>query len=386
MQVISTTKELQSACDALAQLPFVTVDTEFLRESTFWPKLCLVQLAGDGLELIVDPLAEGLDLKPFYELMADTSTVKVFHAARQDVEIIHKQAGIIPQPLFDTQVAAMVCGFGDSISYGNLVSKITGGQIDKTSRFTDWARRPLSKKQLDYALGDVTYLRDVYKSLSAQLEESGRAHWLAEEMAVLTSPATYVTHPEDAWRRLKLRVRNRKGLAILMELAAWREREAQSQNVPRNRILRDDALYDIANQAPTETAQLGGLRSLSDGFARSSRAKMIIEAVKTGLARDMKSVPPLSAGKPMTPEATALLDLLRVMLKAVAAQSKVAPKLIASTADLEVIASNDKPDVPALHGWRHELFGEKALALKAGKLALSVRGGEVVAIPAEPEG
>lgn len=384
MQVITKTQDLQTACDALAALPFITVDTEFLRETTFWPKLCLVQMAGDGIEMIVDPLAEGLDLTPFYDLMANETVVKVFHAARQDVEIIHKQAGIIPKPLFDSQVAAMVCGFGDSISYGNLVKRITGGEIDKSSRFTDWARRPLSQKQLVYALGDVTHLRDVYQKLSDELAASGRTHWLTEEMAILTTPATYVTRPEDSWKRLKSRVRNRKGLAVLMELAAWRERRAQTQNVPRNRVLRDDALYDIANQAPTETSQLSRLRTLSEGFARSARAKEIVAAVRKGLERDIKTVPPLATNKPLTPAATALLDLLRVLLKASAAANKVAPKLISSTADLEIIASQDNPDVAALKGWRRELFGAKALLLKAGKLALSVRGGEVVTIPADP--
>lgn len=381
MQVITKTDELLAACQKLAQNPYVTVDTEFLRESTFWPKLCLIQLAAQDMELIVDPLAEGIDLKAFYDLMANENVVKVFHAARQDVEIIHKQAGIIPKPLFDSQVAAMVCGFGDSISYGNLVKKIAGNDIDKSSRFTDWARRPLSKKQLDYAMGDVTHLRDVYLHLRDELEHSGRSHWLAEEMAILTAPATYVTHPEDAWKRLKLRVRNRKGLAVLMELAAWRETRAQTQDMPRNRILRDEALYDIANQTPTETSQLSKLRTLSDGFARSARAKEIVAAVKKGLARDMNTVPTLSGNKPLTPQETALLDLLRVLLKASAANNKVAPKLISSTADLEIIASQDNPDVAALKGWRRELFGENALLLKAGKLALSVRGGSVVTIP-----
>ncbi len=378
MYVITETKDLSAACQRLAKLPYVTVDTEFLRESTFWPLLCLIQLAGEGEEMIVDPLAKGLDLKPFYELMDNRDVIKVFHAARQDVEIIHHQAGIVPQPIFDTQVAAMVCGFGDSISYVNLVKRVTGGHIDKSSQFTDWSRRPLSKKQLTYALGDVTHLRDVYLSLAKELKASNRGHWLSEEMATLSAPATYVTRPEDAWKRLKLRVRNNKGLAILMELAAWREALAQSQNVPRNRILRDEALYDIANQAPTETAKLSQLRTLSEGFARSARAKEIVAAVQQGLQRDFSTLPPLKTGKPLPAEAGALMDLLRVLLKASAARNKVAPKLIASTADLEVIASQTTPEVPAMKGWRFELFGENALKLKAGNLALSVRNNEVV--------
>ncbi|MEO1794260.1 MAG: ribonuclease D, partial [Pseudomonadota bacterium] len=245
MHVITTTADLAAACDRLAAHPFVTVDTEFLRESTYWPVLCLIQLASAEEALIVDPLADGIDLAPFYELMSAASTTKVFHAARQDVEIVHHQAGIIPAPLFDTQVAAMVCGFGDSISYVNLVRTVTNIGLDKGARFTDWSRRPLSEKQLSYALADVTHLRDVYLYLVARLEETGRAGWLAEEMAVLTNPDTYLTKPEDAWRRLKLKVKDRRALAILMELAAWREAQAQSQNVPRNRVLKDDALYDI---------------------------------------------------------------------------------------------------------------------------------------------
>ena len=379
MDVITDSKALASACNDLAKLPFVTVDTEFLRESTYWPKLCLIQLAGEGIELIVDPLSNGLDLKPFYELMGNDRVVKVFHAARQDVEIIHHQAGLIPHPIFDTQIAAMVCGFGDSISYVNLVKRLTGASIDKSSQFTDWSRRPLSKKQLHYALGDVTHLRDVYRKLHEDVEKSGRAHWLNEEMATLSAPQTYVTHPEDAWKRLKLRVRNRTGLAVLMELAAWRETLAQTQNVPRNRILRDEALYDIANQVPTETSDLSKLRTLSDGFARSQRAKQIVAAVHRGLKRDPATLPSLKSGRAAPgPEANALMDLLRVLLKACAARHKVAAKLIATTSDLEKIATEAKPDIPALGGWRHELFGKNALKLKAGKLALSVRNNEVV--------
>jgi ribonuclease D len=382
MRVIVTTKELAEACAELSRHPFVAVDTEFIRETTFWPKLCLIQLAGPGLELIIDPLADGLKLKPFYDLMGNERVEKVFHAARQDVEIVYTQAGIIPHPIFDTQVAAMVCGFGDSISYVNLVKKITGKDLDKSSRFTDWARRPLSQKQLQYALADVTYLRDIYTHLKSDLAKTGRTHWLKEEMATLTDPKTYESQPEEAWRRLKLKVRNRKGLAVLMELAAWRERMAQSQDVPRNRILRDEALYDIANQAPTDTSQLAGLRTLSEGFARSSRAREIVEAVKRGVARDMKTVPPLHSGSAGGADISATLDLLRVLLKAAAQRHGVAPRLIADTEDLEQIAQETEPDVPALKGWRRELFGEDALRLKRGELALVVRRGEVLVLPA----
>lgn len=380
MRLITSTSELSAACSELARHDFVAVDTEFMRESTFWPQLCLIQLAAPGIELMVDPLAQGLDLGPFWQLMADQSTVKVFHAARQDIEIVHFKARLLPKPIFDTQVAAMVCGFGESISYVNLVKRITGKDLDKSSRFTDWSRRPLSTKQLEYAIGDVTHLRDVYLHLAAELDKSGRASWLDEEMSILTDSKTYEQHPELAWQRLKLRVKNRKALGVLMDLAEWRERMAQSQDVPRQRILRDEALYDIANQMPTSPEQLSELRTLSEGFARSSRAKDIIDAVKRGLARDAKSVPPLVHSQPLSAEATATTELLKVLLKSAAARHRVAPRLISDTEDLERIASEAEPDVVALKGWRRQLFGEDALRLKRGELALTLSGGEVVLV------
>jgi len=382
MQTITTTAELSALCQTLAKSDFVAVDTEFLREQTFWPLLCLIQLAGPEAEAIVDPLAPGLDLAPFYELMADSSTVKVFHAARQDIEIIFLKSGVVPTPVFDTQVAAMVCGFGDSISYVNLVKKTTGTNLDKSSRFTDWSRRPLSSKQLDYALADVTYLRNVYDHLRQVLDKTGRTPWLQEEMSILTNPATYDTSPENAWQRLKLRVKGRKSLAVLLELAAWRERLAQSLDVPRGRVLRDDALYDIANQVPTSTEALGQLRTLSDGFARSQRAKEIIEAVKAGIERDPKTLPKIERNEALSAEASATLELLKVLLKAAAAEHGVAPRIIADSDDLEQLATSDEADILALQGWRRALFGEAALKLKRGELALTLVGGEVRAVPA----
>jgi ribonuclease D len=282
--------------------------------------------------------------------------------------------------VFDTQVAAMVCGFGESVSYVNLVKNVTGVDIDKSSRFTDWSRRPLSDKQLEYALGDVTHLRDVYLHLKADIEKANRSDWLNEEMAVLTDPKTYESHPDEAWQRLKLRVKNRKALAVLMELAAWRDRLAQQQDVPRSRILRDEALYDIANQAPTSAEQMSQLRTLSEGFSRSARARDIVDAVKRGLERDMKSVPAVSRGAQLSAESSALVELLRVLLKASAARNRVAPKLIAGSEDLERIAMEAEPDIPALKGWRRRLFGEDALRLKRGEIALTLNGGEVVPI------
>ena len=384
MNIISTTPELANVCERLGRHAFVAVDTEFLREDTYWPELCLIQLAGPEDALIVDPLAHGIDLAPFYQLMANESVVKVFHAGRQDIEIVYARAKIIPRPIFDSQVAAMVCGFGESVSYVNLVKRVTGADIDKSSRFTDWSRRPLSSTQLSYALGDVTHLREIYRHLRDELDGTGRDVWLSEEMALLTDPKTYYLEPEEAWTRLKLRVKNRKALAVLMELAAWRERLAQGQDVPRSRILRDEALYDIANRMPTDTTELGQLRTLSEGFARSARAREIVEVVKRGLGRDSKTVPPLHSGQALPAEATALVDLLRVLLKATAARNKVAPKLIADAEDLERIAIERDPDVPALKGWRRELFGEDALRLKRGELALAASGGEVVCVPVAP--
>ncbi len=384
MHVITSNSDLSDICSRLADRDFVAVDTEFMREQTFWPELCLIQLAGPEIEVIVDPLAAGIDLKPFYALMADERVMKVFHAARQDIEIVYSEAGLIPKPVFDTQIAAMVCGFGESVSYVNLVKRVTGRDLDKSSRFTDWSRRPLSEKQLTYALGDVTHLRDIYSHLKKELEATDRAHWLSEEMAELTAPGTYETHPEEAWQRLKMRVKNRKSLAVLIELAAWRERLAQAQDVPRGRILRDEALYDIANQAPTSPEQLSELRTLSEGFSRSQRAREIVDAVKRGLARDIKTVPALNHSQPLSAEASATTELLKVLLKASAARHRVAPRLIADAGDLERIATEAEPDIPALKGWRRQLFGEDALRLKRGELALTLVKGEVVAIEGKP--
>lgn len=381
MRVITTTEDLADICAHFASHDFVTVDTEFMREQTFWPALCLIQAAVPDCEVIIDPLAEGIDLTSFYNLMGNKDVVKVFHAARQDIEIVVSEAGFVPSPVFDTQIAAMVCGFGESISYVNLVKKVTGTNLDKSSRFTDWSRRPLSNKQLEYAIGDVTHLRDIYLHLRQELDATQRASWLDEEMAVLTAPETYQSDPAKAWQRLKMRVKNRKALGILIELAAWRERLAQTQDVPRGRILRDDALYDIANQAPTTSEQLSQLRTLSEGFARSQRAREILEAVRTGLSRDVKTLPALNQNQPMSAEATATMELLKVLLKAAAAHNRVAPRLIADSSELERIATEEEPNVPALSGWRRKLFGEDALKLKRGELALTLSNGEVLAIP-----
>jgi ribonuclease D len=380
MQIISTTADLAAVCERLAQHAYVAVDTEFIRETTFWPKLCLIQMAGPDVEVIVDPLAKGLDLQPFFDLMDNTAVTKVFHAARQDVEIVWVMGKTIPKPMFDSQVAAMVCGFGESISYVNLVKQITKADLDKSSRFTDWARRPLSPKQLQYALGDVTHLRDVYLQLKADLERTERASWLEEEMALLSDPRSYETQPEDSWRRVKMKVRGRKAQAVLIELAAWRERQAQAQDVPRNRVLRDEVLVDIATHMPTDVAALGELRSLSDGFARSARAKEIVEAVNAGLARDPKALPMQEQVLIVPPEKLAMVELLKVLLKGNAARHGVAPRLIADTSDIERIVMEPVPDVPAMRGWRREMFGADALMVREGQLAITVKNGQIVTV------
>jgi ribonuclease D len=379
MDLIATTAALAEACTRLSAHPFVTVDTEFMRETTYYPKLCLIQMAApDGTGVLVDPLSPDLDLAPFFALMADEGVVKVFHSARQDLEIIWLLGGLLPQPFFDTQVAAMVCGYGDSVSYEQLVNDVAKAKIDKSSRFTDWSRRPLSDAQLSYALSDVTHLVKVYEVLAGKLLSTDRGEWLDEEMSVLTSPETYRADPASAWRRLAGRMRKPREIAVLMEVAAWREREAQNRNVPRGRILKDEAVIDVATSAPRSVEALGRLRSIPAGFERSRTGTDILAAVERGFTRDLSDI--------ALPERTrsrggngALVELLKVLLKAVCETEGVAPKIIATVDDLEAIAEDDAADVPVLHGWRRALFGEKALALKSGRLALSAERGRVVA-------
>lgn len=384
MEVITKTEDLAAACQRLAAHDFVTVDTEFLRETTFWPKLCVIQMAGPDLAVIVDALAEGLDLNPFFELMSNDSVTKVFHAARQDIEIVYHLGGLIPAPLFDTQVAAMVCGFGDSISYDQLVYKVTGARIDKSSRFTDWARRPLTAKQLDYALADVTHLRDAYQFLKANLAEQNRTHWVEDEMTVLTSVATYRTDPDQAWKRLKLRVRKPVELAVMMEVAAWRETEAQSRDVPRSRVIKDDAIYELASQQPVTAEALGRLRTIPRGFERSRSADDILKAVRRALAIPKSDLPKLPKGRQAPDGSAAAVDLLKVLLKLVSEAHGVAAKVIATVDDLEKIAAEDNADVAALKGWRRELFGEAALKLKRGEVALAFRDRQITILEQPP--
>jgi ribonuclease D len=379
MDLITTTDQLAAACARAAKYPYVTIDTEFLRETTYYPLLCVAQMASPDEAVVIDALAESIDLAPFFELMANEKITKVFHAARQDIEIVWNLAQKIPHPIVDTQVAAMVLGYGDSISYDQLVQRITGDTLDKSHRFTDWTRRPLSDAQIAYALSDVTHLRTVYLKLTEDLEKRSRNSWVEAEMDVLTSPDTYRADPERAWERLKSRVRKPKELAVLIEIAAWREREAQTRDVPRGRVLKDDVIGDIAVQAPTTPERLGQLRSLPKVFERSRWGDQIIDAVKRGLERDQKTLPRLERFRPAV-NGAATVELLKVLLRMTAERHSVAAKVIATVDDLDRIAADDEADVPAMKGWRRELFGEKALALKHGRLALAVDKGKVVTV------
>ena len=382
LQPITTTSELAAACRRMAAHPFVTIDTEFLRETTYYPLLCIAQIASAEEAVVVDALAPGIDLSPFFALMADEKVMKVFHAARQDIEIVWHAAKLIPHPIFDTQVAAMVLGYGNSISYDQLVQRITGDALDKSHRFTDWTRRPLSDAQLSYAISDVTHLRDVYLALVEDLKQRERADWVQDEMRILTSPETYRMEPDNAWQRLKTRVRKPKELAVLIEVAAWREREAQARDVPRSRVLKDDAITDVAVQAPTTIERLGNLRSLPKGFERSRWGEAIVAAVSRGLARDPKTLP-LQSRSQAAANGAAIVELLKVLLRMISERHHVAAKVIATVDDLERIAADDDADVPALMGWRRELFGDKALALKHGKLALAIEKGRVATVERE---
>jgi len=379
MDLITTTSELAAACERLAKHQVITVDTEFLRETTYYPLLCVVQMASADEAVVVDALAPGIDLKPFFELMSNEAVLKVFHAARQDIEIVWHLSGTIPHPIFDTQVAAMVLGYGDSIAYDALVDRVTGHRPDKTHRFTDWSRRPLSREQLHYAVSDVTHLRDVFAALDADLKQRDRSDWVSEEMDVLTSPNTYDFHPERAWERLKTRVRKPRELAVLIEVAAWREQEAQGRDVPRSRVLKDDAVGDIATHAPTSLEKLANLRSLPKGFDRSKWGSDIIAAVQRGLARDQATLPKLEKPRNNS-NGAATVELLKVLLRMTSERHGVASKVIATVDDLEQIAADDNADVGALHGWRRELFGEAALKLKRGQVALAIDKGRVVRV------
>ncbi|MCB5409232.1 ribonuclease D [Pseudogemmobacter faecipullorum] len=380
MRTITTTEELALFCAAAKAAPYVTIDTEFLRERTYWSKLCLIQMAlpgKDGDAVLVDPI-EGseMSMEPLYDLFRHEATVKVFHAARQDLEIFFVEGGVFPTPLFDTQIAAMVCGFGEQVGYETLVRKIARANLDKTSRFTDWSRRPLSEAQKEYALADVTHLRVIYEWLAAQLKKNGRAPWVEEELAVLTDPATYTVHPDEAWKRIKTRTSSARFLAVVRELARFREAWAQEQNVPRSRVMKDDALLELASTRPTSLEELGRSRLLLREGRKPEIAEGILTAVKKGLEARTDDLPKPESHADQPQVNGALADLLRVLLKAKSEQLGVAPRLIASASELDAIAAGGR-DVETLKGWRLEAFGEEALRLCKGEIALMARGTEV---------
>jgi ribonuclease D len=377
MTLIAESGALADFCGRLAGAEFVTVDTEFMREKTYWPILCLVQIAGPDAAAAIDPLAPGIDLAPMLDLMADPAILKVFHAARQDIEIFFNMTGRVPAPLFDTQIAAMVCGFGESASYETLAGRLAGAAIDKSSRFTDWSHRPLSERQLAYALADVVPLRKVYEKLAARLARTGRAGWVAEEMAALSDPANYRTDPAEAWRRLKPRTGNRRTLALVRELAAWRELMAQKRDIPRGRVVRDEALLEIASHPPRDTADLARIRAFGRGMAESRLGAEILEVVARARALTDDELPPLPEQRNIAQGLAPLIELLRVLLKLCADEAGVAPRLVADNDDLAAIAEDDGAPVRALQGWRAELFGRDALDLKHGRLALSAAGSKI---------
>lgn len=384
MKLIDTTEDLAAACDALRQADFVAIDTEFMRETTFWPQLCLIQAAGGETEALIDPLAEGLDLAPFWALLRDEAVMKVFHACRQDLEIFFHQGGeLIPAPIFDSQIAAMAIGLGDSISYDNLVRETLNRQVDKGSRFTDWSRRPLTDKQAAYALADVTHLRDLYPKLRDRLGKLDREQWVAEEMKTLTDPETYRMAPENAWKRLKPRKHTRKWLAAMAAAAEWREREAQTRDIPRNRIIKDDGIYELAQAAPTTVEQLGQLRAIPRGFERSKPAERLIEALSAAMDDPDAHAPSFPRSDPPPTNLGPVVEMLKVFLRVVAEERDVAPRLIATVPDLEKIAASDQADVAALKGWRRSVFGDAALRLKKGELALVLENGKVEAVELE---
>jgi len=376
--IITQQKELRDFCRTLKNVEFITVDTEFLREKTYYPKLCLIQVSGPDKEAAaIDPLADDIDLAPLYELLFDDSLLKIFHAGRQDMEIFFNLNGKIVYPLFDTQIAAMVCGYGDQVGYETLVREIAKVQMDKSSQYTDWSRRPLSQKQLDYALGDVTHLCDIYLKLRAELDKRGRTEWVFQEEDILLDPATYEMPLEDMWKRIKIRSPKPKTLAVLRELAAWREEKAQKRNIPRGWVMRDEILAEMAAQAPQSVKDLKKIRNLSDDMAESGTGEHLITVIKKGLASPQNSWPSVKKRKPPTPEISAKIDILKMLLKIQAATNDVAPKLIISNSDLERLATEDKPDITALKGWRYEVFGREAIALKNGETAIGLKNSRI---------
>jgi ribonuclease D len=383
MRIIETTADLRTLIAEMSGAPYVALDTEFMRDQTYWPKLCLIQISALGIEAIIDPIAEGIDIRPFYDLLKEPHVVKVLHAARQDMEIFCQQGGVIPAPLFDTQIAAMVCGFGDAASYETLARKLAKVEIDKSARYSDWSHRPLSKRQLEYALADVTHLCTIYEAMAKTLARTGRAAWVQEEIAAISDPALYKLDPKDSWKRLKPRTSNKRFLAMLATLAEWREREAQTRDIPRGRVLKDEALTEIAAHPPENAEGLERIRAVPKGFAASKVGKGLLDAIEKGKhAHPPEGIEPQAPRRKREPSPAAI-DLLKTLLRLKAEQVGVAPRLIADAEDIEKLAALEDEGVAALHGWRAEVFGNDALALRKGNLAIALEGGQAVVVELE---
>lgn len=383
MRIIETTADLRTLVKEMSGAPYVALDTEFMRDQTYWPKLCLIQIAVPGSDAIIDPLTGKIDLAPFYDLLKQPHIVKVLHAARQDIEIFCQQGGVVPAPLFDTQIAAMVCGFGDAASYETLARKLAKVEIDKSARYSDWSHRPLSRRQLEYALADVTHLRTIYEAMTKTLARTGRGQWVEEEIAALSDPALYKLDPKDSWKRLKPRTSNKRFLAMLSRLAEWREREAQARDIPRGRVLKDEALTEIAAHPPENAEGLERIRAVPKGFAASKMGKGLLDAIEEGRhAQPPEGLEPQRAHRKREPS-PATIDLLKTLLRLKAEQVGVAPRLIADSEDIEKLAALEDEGVSALHGWRAEVFGNDALALRKGNLAIALEGGQAVVVELE---
>ncbi len=382
---ITETGPLNLLCDKLLEADYITVDTEFMREKTYYPKLCLIQVASPKVAAVIDPLAEGLDMTRFLELMSNESILKIFHAARQDMEIFFKLMDDLPKPLFDSQIAAMVLGYGDQAGYETLVNKVLGRQVDKSARFTDWSMRPLSEKQLSYAQSDVTHLRDIYENFATKLKEMGRESWVAAETAYLIDPATYTVIPEECWRRIKSRGSEPRFLGVLREVAAWRELEAQGRDIPKNRILRDEALLDIAGTKPRDTDSLKKIRGVSDGFAEGKMGRGLLEIIDKAMEIPSDELPRLPRKQRIADGVGPLTDLLKVLLKSQSEKHLIASRIVATSDELEKLASQDDPDIPAMSGWRWEVFGKRALELKSGKLGITANGKNIEIIEIEED-
>ncbi len=383
MSLITTTPDLIVFCKKAALSSYITVDTEFIRETTYWPQLCLIQVGLEDKAVAIDPLAKDIDLQPFFDLLQNPHVIKVFHSARQDIEIFYHLTGNIPTPLFDTQIAAIVCGFGESIGYDVLVQKYAKVSLDKSSRYTHWAQRPLTAKQLAYALGDVIHLRDIYEKLYAKILAGDRLHWLEDELGILKDPGTYAVDPYAIWQKIKVRSPKPRMLAIFREIVAWREITAQSRNVPRGRVIRDEVMLELAAAAPQSKQEFSRMRGLTSAFIEGEEGKVVLALIAKAQALPLEDCPQVKKEGASPPGAAALVEMLKLLLKIKAEKYHVAPKLLATSADLEVIARSPNPQVPALEGWRREIFGNAALSLKSGKVALGIKNHKITLIPLE---